>query len=128
LTSKCDLGGRDQSFAPDNFLFLWLFVQSIFKIPWPLTSKCDLDLGGRWPVVTHETSSQYCEQLWQVFTKSLSKIRKLWTRHDIYPQIDNVDLEWASATLTLEVGSGCWAWHIVLLLQTFVLSDFKFLS
>jgi hypothetical protein len=32
-----------------------------------------------------------------------SKIRKLWTGHDIYPQIDNVDLGWASVTLTLEV-------------------------
>jgi hypothetical protein len=33
-----------------------------------------------------------------------SKIRKLWTGYDIYPQIDNADLELASATFTLEVG------------------------
>jgi hypothetical protein len=37
------------------------------------------------------------------------KIRKLWTGHDIYPQIDNVDYEWAIATLTLVVG--VWLLH-----------------
>jgi hypothetical protein len=45
--------------------------------------------------------------LWRIVAsidKIPSKIRKLWTGHDIYLQIDNVDLEWASATLTLEVG------------------------
>jgi hypothetical protein len=40
---------------------------------WPWMSKCNLDLGGRWPVVAHDTSSHYCEQLWQVFTKSLKR-------------------------------------------------------
>jgi hypothetical protein len=45
--------------------------------------------------------------LWTIVAsiyKIPSKIRKLWTGHNIYPQIDNVDLEWASATLTMEVG------------------------
>jgi hypothetical protein len=57
-----------------------------------LTSKCDLDIISlMWTIV----ASIY---------KIPPKIRKLLTGHEIYLQIDNVDLEWASATLTLEVG------------------------
>jgi hypothetical protein len=59
---------------------------------------------GPWP---YDTSSYYCEQLWRVFTKSIQspfKDKNVMAGHDILPQIDNVGLEWASATLTLEVG------------------------
>jgi hypothetical protein len=35
--------------------------------------QCYLGLGGRRPIVAHDTSSHYCEQLWQEFTKSLQR-------------------------------------------------------
>jgi hypothetical protein len=36
-----------------------------------LTSKCDLDLGGRGAVVVHDISSYYCNYLLQVFSNTL---------------------------------------------------------
>jgi hypothetical protein len=67
---------------------------------WPPSVTLNLEAGDRfwaWHIVSlllTIAASIY---------KIPSKIRKLWTGHVINPQIDSVDLEWASATLTLEV-------------------------
>jgi hypothetical protein len=68
-----------------------------------LTSKCDLELGGRDAGVAHDTSSYYSD-----FSRSIYKIlwymKKLWTGHKIYPVTDCVNIWFPSVTLTLEVG------------------------
>jgi hypothetical protein len=69
-----------------------------------LTSKSDLELGGRDAGDTYDTSSYYSDYLWQVFTKSFGSMKKLWTGHKIYSLTDYVDLWPPSVTLTLEVG------------------------
>jgi hypothetical protein len=69
---------------------------------WPPKETLTLEVDGRSLRACHIVSL-----LWTIVAsiyKIRSMIRKLWTGHDIYPQIDNVDLEWANATLTLEVG------------------------
>ena len=50
--------------------------------------------------------------MWQVIFTIPWKIKSLiWTRHEIYPLLDNVDFWSKSMTLTLEVRSGCCTWH-----------------
>jgi hypothetical protein len=71
-----------------------MLIFDLQEWPWPLRKVAGC---CAWHIVS---------LLWTIVAsiyKIPSKIRK-WTGHDIYPQIDNVDLEWASATLTLEVG------------------------
>ena len=36
----------------------------------PLTSKCDLDLGGRDLGLAHDTSSDHGEHLWHIISQS----------------------------------------------------------
>jgi hypothetical protein len=93
-------------------------VASIYKILWymkklwtghkiyPITDYVNL-----WPssvTLTLEVGACHIVSLLWTIVASIykipSKIRKLWTGHDIYPKLDNVDLEWARATLNLEVG------------------------
>jgi hypothetical protein len=69
---------------------------------WPPTVTLNLEVGD-WCVFALDTLSYYCE-IRPSILKILSLIRKLWTGHDINPQIDNVDLYSPSATSTLEVG------------------------
>jgi hypothetical protein len=88
LTSTCDLDleGRDICVTHDisayhcDFLCLvisksWRSSRSdtkytLTQIMFTLTSKRDLELGGRDAGVTQDTLSYYSDYLWQVFTKS----------------------------------------------------------
>jgi hypothetical protein len=66
-----------------------------------------LEVSDRLLRMTHRLIIIINNLLWTIVAsvdKIPLKIRQLWTGHDIYPQIDNVDLKWASVTLTLEVG------------------------
>jgi hypothetical protein len=68
---------------------------------WPPSVTLTLELGDR---LLRMTRRLIIVNNYASIYKIPSKIRKLWTGHDIYPQKDNVDLDRASATLTLEVG------------------------
>jgi hypothetical protein len=69
-----------------------------------LTSKWDLDLGGRDAGVAHDILSCYSDYLCLVFWQFLWFMKKLWTGHKKYPITDYVNLWPPSVTLTLEVG------------------------
>jgi hypothetical protein len=89
-----------------------------------LTSKSDLELGGRDAGDAYDTSSYYSDYLLIIY-KILWSRKKLWTRHNIYSITDYVDLWPPSVTLTLEVGDWLCALHIVALLWTIVASIYK---
>jgi hypothetical protein len=67
-------------------------------------SKCDLDPGGRGLVDAHDTSFYYNKHFCQVILDSFEKLKRLWTRHKIYPVIDYVNILPPSVTLVLKVG------------------------
>jgi hypothetical protein len=92
LTSKCDLGGRDQCFAPDILSYYCDYLCKVFLksqvMDWTqniayirlcksLTFMCDLHLGGRDTCVMHDISSYHCDYFCQVFSKSLDLRRSL---------------------------------------------------
>jgi hypothetical protein len=118
LTPKCDLelGGRDEGVANETITYYsdYLWQVSMKKLCtghkiYPLT-----DYVNFWPpsvTLTLVVGDRFCawhivSLLWTIVAsiyKIPSKIRKILTRHDINHQIDNVDLEWEGATLTMEV-------------------------
>jgi hypothetical protein len=86
-------------------LKLWtgheIYPVTVYVNIWPPSLTLTLEVGDRLLRMTHlliivSNCGKYLQNSF--------KDKKLWTGHDIYPKIDNVDLNWASATLTLEVG------------------------